>query len=114
MAEKQENWKKENTKKTTAAAAVTFDDSDLKMFNAEKKKLIKEDFGASKEEEGTRVEVQKSSQKQKEQLLKSLFVSTETLSTAQDGIVNGLALAFNVWLEDADNIFDDRNFPESD
>ena len=50
----------------------------------------------------------------KVQLLKSLFVSAETLSTAQDGVVNGLALAFNVWLEEADNMFEDQNFSESD
>ena len=50
----------------------------------------------------------------KVQLLKSLFVSAETLSTAQDGIVNGLALAFNVWLEEGDSIFDSQDFSESD
>ena len=53
---------------------VTFDDADLGMFNAEKKKLIKEDDAVeiSKQTEGASKKTD-----EQEQLLKSLFVTQE-------------------------------------
>ena len=50
----------------------------------------------------------------KPQLLKTLFVSAETLRSPQEGVCNGLALAFNVWLEDTETLYSNRAFSESD
>ena len=67
--------KKEAKKKgVTQDSMVTFDDADLGMFNAEKKKLIKEDDAVeiSKQTEGASKKTD-----EQEQLLKSLFVTQE-------------------------------------